>query len=250
MRGFVAWRSRSFKRLRAAPASAAPSPNDATPAARFSRDRPRNVPGARRRHGAPRRQLVRLEGRLPRLRQEARDVQGRRFPDRVVRPQLRLRRARQDRPRRGPGRDGARHRRRGRAARRLHRRAQAAPGSARVPAGVRSLQVGQPQLARDVLVARLLRRRPDEPRLSRRRRVRGAAHAQDRVRRRGRRGAADPLRDRRRADELGRLHARTLGRAARRRQEGTRPPGSGRQGAAVAQLHPPHRDRGRLRRRA
>ena len=121
------------------------------------------------------------------VRQEARDVQGRRLPDRVVRPQLRLRRPRQDRSRRGPRRDRAGRRRRGGAARRLHRRAEAAPGSARVPAGLRPLQVGQPQLARGVPVARLLRRRPDERRVPRRRRVRRAAHAQDGVRRRRRR---------------------------------------------------------------
>ena len=101
---------------------------------------------------------------------------------------------------------------RGRAARRLQRRDQAAPRSARLPAGLRSVQVGQRQLARHVPVARLLRSRPDERRLPRGRRVRDAAACSRTRSTRGRRGGdAGAPGGRRRADELGRLHARALG---------------------------------------
>ena len=105
--------------------------------------------------------------------------------------------------------------------------------------GFDPVQVGQPQLARDVPVARLLRSRSDGGRLPRGRRVRDAAHAQGRPRSRGRGGGdAGAPGGRRRADELRRLHARALGAAAGRRQEGAAPPGPRRQGARCRTTSP------------
>ena len=113
------------------------------------------------------------------LRQEAGDVQGDRLPDRVVRPDLRLRRPGQDRPRGGPGRRPS-------SARRVEAALRAGftvvlkphldppayqPGFDPFKSDNHSWRVMCPWRG-------LLRRRPDERRLPRGRRVRGAAHAQ------------------------------------------------------------------------
>ena len=160
-------------------------------------------------------QLLGLEGRLQERRQEARDVQGHRVPDRRVRPDLFLRRPGQDRSSVRPRSRGARPGHRRRPAGRLPGRREASPRSPRLPARLRPVPLRQPELARRLPLARLLRRRPDERRLQERHRLQHAQGAQDRLRRSRRdRRATGATRDRRRADERRGLHARALGRAA------------------------------------